>query len=329
MDEPSPKPEDPATIQILALDGGGLRGVFSAAALAAWEQDFDTNIEDHFDLIVGTSTGGIIALGLGLGLRPRQILSLYVDNADRIFPPSGRRTSSIVRWARRPKYKPETLRELLVEQFGDLTLADSRVRLAIPSYDLATDDVHLFRTPHHIDLRRDWRESIVDVAMATAAAPSYLPVAVARSHRFIDGGVWANNPTMVGIAEAVDRLNGSLGMIKVLSLGTATELKDRDARLDRGGLWAWRRNALDVVLRGQSLAATNHARLLLGRTNVVRVDVPIPAGRHLLDSVDASDLIAKAEGASRHLSPLVADFLTHTPSTYSPLHTKESTDGQR
>ena len=65
--------------QILALDGGGLRGIFSAAILAALEDDLQTSIVDHFDLVAGTSTGGIIALGLGLGLRPRQIVEFYAE----------------------------------------------------------------------------------------------------------------------------------------------------------------------------------------------------------------------------------------------------------
>ena len=71
--------------QILALDGGGLRGIFSAAILAAMEEDLQTSIVDHFDLIAGTSTGGIIALGLGLGMRPRQIVDLYVELGPRVF----------------------------------------------------------------------------------------------------------------------------------------------------------------------------------------------------------------------------------------------------
>lgn len=309
------------TLQILALDGGGLRGIFSAAALDAWEEDFDTSISDHFDLIVGTSTGGIIALALGLGMRPREILSLYIDNAERIFP-----GASALRWVRRRKYPPDELRKLLEGVFGTSILADSKVRLAIPSYDLATDDVHLFRTPHHVDLRRDWRETVVDVAMATAAAPSYLPVANVRSHRFTDGGVWANNPTMVGIVEAVDRLGGSLGRIRVLSVGTTAELKERDGRLDQGGLWAWRRDALAIALRGQSLAATNYSRLLLGREKMARLDVPISPGRHLLDSVNADDLVAKASAASRRMSPKIAHLFQHIPLSYEPIHTKESGD---
>ena len=71
--------------QILSLDGGGIKGLFSAAVLAKLEEDLNTNITDHFDLIVGTSTGGIIALGLGLGMKPQEIVQFYVESGPQIF----------------------------------------------------------------------------------------------------------------------------------------------------------------------------------------------------------------------------------------------------
>lgn len=316
------------TIQVLSLDGGGLRGIFSAAALAAWEDDFDCDISDHFDLIVGTSTGGIIALGLGLGVRPRTLLDLYVSNAAEIFPRSRGSFLAATRWAWSPRYKPDALREVLDTTLRDQTLAHSSVRLAIPSYDLASDDVYLFRTPHAERLRRDWRERAVDVALATSAAPTYLPSAGIRAHRLIDGGVWANNPTMVGLVEAIDCLDAKPGNVRILNVGTTTELKERSDRLDRGGLWHWRADAIDLALKGQSLSAINHSRLIAGRENVVRVDVPVPEGLHALDRVDPADLIARAEATSRNRSPRVADFLRHRPETYTPIYGgKRNDDG--
>jgi len=322
----TPNSTSPDVVKILALDGGGLRGIFAAAALAAWEEDFGKQIVDHFDLIVGTSTGGIIALALGLGRRPQDILDLYVSKADEIFPGARRSWLGAARWTRRPRYSPDGLRRVLEAEFGSSRLGESATRLAIPSYDLAADDVHLFRTPHHPELRRDWRVAAVDVALATSAAPTYFPAARLKSHRFVDGGVWANNPTLLGVVEAVDRLDAQLKDIQVLSLGTTSELRGRAPRLDSGGLWAWRTDALDVVLRGQALASTNHARLLVGREDVVRFDVPIPAGLHGLDRVDPRDLIAKADAASRVMSSSVAPFLEAIAPPYRPCY-PEVTDG--
>lgn len=316
----TPNSTSPEIVKILALDGGGLRGIFAAAALAAWEEDFGKRIVDYFDLIVGTSTGGIIALALGLGRRPQDILDLYVSNAAEIFPGARRSWVGAARWARRPKYSPGGLRHVLEAEFGSSCLGESVTRLAIPSYDLAADDVHLFRTPHHREFRRDWRVAAVDVALATSAAPTYFPAARLKSHRLVDGGVWANNPTLLGVVEAVDRLDAELRDIRVLSVGTTSDLRGRASRLDSGGLWAWRTDALDVVLRGQALASTNHARLLVGRENVVRFDVPIPSGLHGLDRVDPRDLIAKADAASRVMSSSVAPFLEAIASPYHPCY---------
>ncbi len=323
-----PLGQDAPLLQVLALNGGGLRGIFTAATLAAWEEDFETSVADHFDLIVGTSTGGIIALALGLGMSPTDVLSIYLDKGERIFPRAGRARHGLLRRLLRPRYDAGELRAVLQDRFGDQLLGDSRVRLAIPSYDLAADHVHLFRTPHHRDLRRDWRVSAVDVALATAAAPLFLPTHRVEAHRLIDGGVWANNPTLVGVAECFDRLGGERGRIRVLNVGTTSEIRERRATLDDGGMLAWRSDGLEVMLRGQCLAATNHAQLILGRTNVVRVDVPTPEGLHMLDSVGAPDLIGRALAESRTRSPALDNFFQHSPSPYVPLHGKEPSHGQ-
>lgn len=319
---------DAPLLQVLALDGGGLRGIFTAATLAAWEEDFDTPIAGHFDLIVGTSTGGIIALALGLGVPPAEVLSIYVDHGDHIFPRERRARHGLLRRILRPRYEATELRSVLREHFGDRILGDSKVRLAIPSYDLAADQVHLFRTPHHPDLRRDWRVPAVEVALATTAAPTFLPAHRMDAHRLIDGGVWANNPTLVGVSECFDRLGGQRGCIRVLNVGTTNEIRERRTTLDNGGLFTWRSDGPDVMLRGQCLAATNHAQLILGRHNVVRVDVPTPEGLHRLDSVTAPDLIGRAHAESRTQSPALASFFQHSPSRYTPSYGKEPTNAR-
>lgn len=319
----SPDPSA-APLHVLALDGGGLRGIFTAAILAAWEEDFGTSVADHFDLMVGTSTGGVIALALGLGMSPAEVLSIYIENGDHIFPQGRRSRRGAWRRLRRPRYGVAELQAVFQDCFGNRLLGDSRVRLAIPSYDLSADHVHLFRTPHHPDLRRDWRVMATDVALATAAAPTFLPAHRMEAHRLIDGGVWANNPTLVGVAECFDRLGGERGHIRVLNVGTTSEIRERRIDLDNGGLLTWRLDGLDVMLRGQCLAATNHAQLILGRQNVVRVDVSTPEGLHALDSVTTPDLIGRALAESRTRSPVLRSFFQHSPSKYNPFYCKES-----
>lgn len=132
--------------QILSLDGGGLRGIFSAAVLARIEEDLGVRIVDHFDLIAGTSTGGIIALGLGLGLSPRAIVEFYTNKGPRVF--RDRTRLRTLRRLFRAKYTDAPLRAALEEVFDDRTFGESTKRLVITSYSLTNDDVYLFRTPH-------------------------------------------------------------------------------------------------------------------------------------------------------------------------------------
>src|SRR5690349_2000824 len=120
--------------QILSLDGGGIKGLFAAAVLAQIEEDTNTVLADHFDLIAGTSTGGIIALALGLGMRPREIVQFYVDRGPRMFRNlTGLR--SVGHWLWR-KFPANALESAIRECFKDHLLQKSKKRLVIPSYNL-------------------------------------------------------------------------------------------------------------------------------------------------------------------------------------------------
>jgi len=305
--------------QILSLDGGGLRGIFSAAVLARLEADLDMRITDHFDLIAGTSTGGIIALGLGLGMTPRQIVDFYAHLGPRVFRDRSRLRG--VRRLARSKYAAEPLRSALADVFGERTFGESAKRLVISSYNLSADDVYLFRTPHLPHLKRDWRERAVDVAMATAAAPTYLPGMPLAGARLIDGGVWANNPGMVALTEAAGPLGVPLEQIRVFSLGTTTDVRRRSRRLDRGGLVPWSRDAVEVLVRAQSTAATNQLRHFLDTDRVLRLNPIVPAGVFALDKVDADELIGRAGHESRTASPgFTRCFADHRAPAYIPAH---------
>jgi len=302
--------------QVLSLDGGGFKGMFAAVLLACLEADLGISVLDHFDLVAGTSTGGIIALGLGAGLTPAEIVDFYVERGPAIFAHARART---LRRVLRSKYRAQPLRRALEEIFHDATLGQSRVPLVIPAYDLCNDEVHLFRTPHAPRLRRDRRELMVDVALATSAAPTYLPAHQLRGLRLIDGGIWANNPTMVGIVEAITVFGYDLADIRVFSLGTTVDTIKRPDRLDRGGLLPWAGDAIPVALRGQSLVADNHAKLLLGAENVLRVDPQVPARELRLDGVNPERLRGRAEHCSRQISPTFQQrFVDHHPIPYTP-----------
>ena len=311
---------------VLSLDGGGVRGIFTAALLAALEEDLGESITRRFDLIVGTSTGGIIALGLGLGLRPREILDAYLMHRKTIFP-DGNWWRTPRHWFR-SKYDSDGLSSVCREIFGDAILGDSQVPLVVPSYNLGDNDVYVFKTPHHSRLRRDWRVPMWAVAMATSAAPTYFPAFQLPDSevRLVDGGVWANNPAMVGVVEAVSMFGESLKSIRVLSVGTGVRPQARPRRLDAGGIWQWARGvgAIDVLLRGQGIGAFAQVQHLIGANDALRLDPLILDAPISLDGGDPRDLVARASHHSRLFSPQFKEFLgNHTPRSYRPYYGRQ------
>lgn len=295
--------------KILSIDGGGIKGIFPASFLAALEQDLKKPVADYFDLIVGTSTGGIIALGLGLGLSPQEILNFYVKNGPKIFPPKTR----WLRWLRHllwPAYDSSALRTAIESVFGDRTLAHSRSRLVIPSTNALNGEVYIFKTPHHVRFTRDFRERVVDVALATAAAPTYFPNHVTDDNRrLLDGGMWANNPIMVGVVEALATLGQNPQDVRVLSLGcTDTPIQVGRMKGRIGGRLAWVLSGVEWLMHGQSECATNQARLLIGKENVSRIQPTVPPGVYELDGTDAArDLIGLGSSEARKALPLLVE----------------------
>ncbi|PHQ34367.1 CBASS cGAMP-activated phospholipase [Rhodopirellula bahusiensis] len=312
---------DQQKFQILSLDGGGIKGLFSAAVLAAVEEDLGISVVNHFDLVTGTSTGGIIALGLASGKRPREIVEFYQRYHRDIFS-----HQYGWKWTRhwfRPRHKQEPLVEALKSSFQDKKLGECTKRVVIPTYNLGEDNVHLFRTAHHSRLKRDFRYPIWKIALATSSAPTYFQSCrEIEGCRLIDGGVWANNPTMVAIAEAVGTLDVPINSIRVLSIGTTDAITNRHKRLDRGGKLSWIRGSevVDIVMRGQSLGIDNQARLLLGEENYDRWDSKTAKGAFSLDDISkVDDLTSKAAAISRHLMPRFESmFYPHKAEEFVP-----------
>jgi patatin-like phospholipase/acyl hydrolase len=313
---------DEQRFQILSLDGGGIKGIFSAAVLSAIEEDLKINLVDHFDLITGTSTGGIIALGLGIGMRPREIVEFYISKGPAIFNKMwGLRWWQ--HWFRR-KFSQVPLKRALEICFKDKLLGDCTKRIVIPSYNVGDDDVYLFRTPHHERLRRDRKVPLWKIALATSAAPTFFPSCRHIDRlRLIDGGVWANNPSMVGVVEAYGTLGVPIKAIKLFSIGTTDAVGSRKNRLDWGGKlpWVTGNDAVDIIMRGQSIGVNNQTTFLLGQDNVVRWDPKVASGEFSLDGIDQVDaLIAKAAHYSRIHIPRFKDiFAEHIAAKYEPI----------
>jgi patatin-like phospholipase/acyl hydrolase len=304
---------DHKPFQILSFDGGGLKGLFAAALLAEVEGQLGISIVDHFDLIAGTSTGGLIALGLAAGLRPAEIVDFFVREGTHVFR-SPRRLSRF--W--RPKHDSAGLRAALINVFGNRQLGTSTKRVVIAAFSLDDNDVYLFKTRHHERLTRDHTELMVDVAMATTAAPTYLPAAVVGMRRLIDGGVWANNPAVMAITEARSMLDIDLEDMRVLSMGTTDDVVSHKSSLARGGYFQWARPAIPLFLRAQSRAGWHTAQHLVGEDNFERVDAPVASGVFQLDQLDAGRIRGLAEVCARQVCPAIKPFTAHLAPPFVP-----------
>lgn len=317
--DPSALPPGPVPFQVLALDGGGVKALFTAHVLARLEADLGVRVTDHFDLIAGTSAGGILALGLGAGLTPAEIVEHYTDLAERVFPRSRRAPWRVGSRALGPVYSGAVLHEVLTEVLGPRLLRESAKRLVIPSWDVQRAEVHIFKTPHHPRLRRDGNISMVDVAMATTAAPTFFEAARVDGQRLVDGGVWANNPSLVAIGEAVSMLDVSLDAIRVLNVGAVDQRTNHAERLDAGGWINWARPAANFMITAASRGAQGTAAHLIGKDDFVRFDALVPGSVFTLDRASPDALAGLAAGQSRFLSPLFTErFAEHTASPYTP-----------
>ncbi|SDX01950.1 CBASS cGAMP-activated phospholipase [Thiocapsa roseopersicina] len=319
---------------ILSLDGGGIRGVFVAGLLARIEERNGIRIAEHFDLIAGTSTGGIVALGLGLGFSAREIVEFYRDNAEVIFP------SVLPKWARRlpgagfleprnnwalfrRKFSSEPLERALRQVLGaDRVLGDSTTRLVITAMDARQHGVKLFKTAHAPGLNSDWKIPAWLVAAATSAAPTYFPAAKVDNRLFYDGGLWANNPVMVGVTEALGVLDIKPSVLRVLSIGTLDQVRRFQPRLATGGRLRWGVALFNEMMDGQSSCALGQAKLLVGKENLVRVSPPVAAGQYAMDDASTvDDLLAEsAHHADHHARDIERIFLSRRAPRFTPNH---------
>lgn len=318
--DPVPVIEDAPVFRVLSLDGGGIKGTFSASVLAGFEETLGEPLVDYFDLIAGTSTGGIIALGLGLGLTAKDILNFYESHGPAIFA----RAKGAFDGLLGAKYSAEPLREALVDVFGDRLLGEANTRLVVPATNLDTGDVHVFKTAHHARFERDYQAKVVDVAMATAAAPTYF-----RTHRLpvgtplIDGGLWANNPMGAAAVEALGVLDWPKGSVRLLSIScteSAPTMRDRS----RGGLGIgrWLPNLFGTFMSAQSSASIGTATLLLGHDNVHRISKTVGGDRYKLDGFkEIGSLRGLGSTVAREEFPKVKQmFLMAKARPFVPLH---------
>ena len=271
-----PWPKD-KPFRILSIDGGGICGILPAAVLSELEARYlgGDPVTRHFDMVAGTSTGGIIALGLGAGLRASDALQLYMEHGAEIFPRGNvfQRAIKNARHKFRFIYDDAVLEERLRKTLGNRVLGQSVTRLVVPSFEGRHGEPWIYKTPHHSDYKNDLHEQMVNVGMATSAAPTYYRAFEKDHYVYIDGGIWANNPVMNAIVDALACYDIERRQIQVLSIGCGETVHRVTPSMKTAGMWGWR-FVIQAAIRAQSKNALGQAFLLLGKDNVLRLDAP-------------------------------------------------------
>jgi patatin-like phospholipase/acyl hydrolase len=261
--------------KVLAVDGGGIWGVVPSLMLAALEEQTHRPISDMFDLVSGTSTGGIIALGLtkpGADGKPdksaNDVVHLYAAEGHAIFPSSflqGLHLGAI----RGAKYDPKGLETTLQKHFGDIRLKDALKPVLIPSYDIEKQ-IPIFFKSEKAKVDPEYDFAMRDVVRATSAAPTYFPPEKIETgdplnyYALIDGGVVAGNPALCAYAEAMKMGKATDGGVLMVSLGTGEfrrPIKYADAR--NWGQLEWAQPIINIVLQGSNSTVDYQLKQLL------------------------------------------------------------------
>ncbi len=273
-----------ARYHILSLDGGGIRGVLTAALLERLEDQVPGFME-QVDLIAGTSTGGILALGLASGMTPAAARELYERLGEHVFQDSFWDNLHDLGQATGAQYSNTYIKEELTKQFGSMTLSDLGKKVIISSFDLDNEEISFGKVRswkpkffhNYPGEDSDGHERVVDVALRTSAAPTYFPV----YHGYVDGGVISNNPSMCALAQALqpDTGNQRLRDIRLMSLGTGVNPKYLTVVDDDWGFVHWAPHVISLMMEGSMGLADYQCRQLL-HERYLRVNpiLPIPIG---------------------------------------------------
>ncbi len=251
----------PMAFQILSISGGGFLGLYSASLLADLERISQRSMAESFDLLAGTSVGGIIALGLAAGTPALKIKSAFEQNGKKLFSERPAPTSKIGSWidigrsALSSKYSNSALRETIESIVGkDTRIGDLRRAVLIPSINLSKGSPQIFKTPHHPNFRIDMNLRVSDVALATSAAPTFFPLAAVGDGLFADGGLYANSPDLLAVHEATHFFQIAESQVRMLSIGTTTaKFSFGHSQRDDYGILHWftAQKLMNVIIASQ------------------------------------------------------------------------------
>lgn len=271
---------------ILTIDGGGIRGLIPAKVLAELERELklqnpDKSLYEYFDLICGTSTGAILTIAIALGIPANDLVKFYKEHAHAIFPKwylkvLPRKSRAILTSI----YSNKTLRHKLKEIYtqannGQVPLInDLKTKVCIPVFNGNDGQINVIKTKHCDTFFRDYKLPAHEVALSSASAPVYFPPhTFSFSNEFgegvnvnmIDGGIFANNPSLVGILEATEKMNYDFSDISLLSLGTGKGKHIIKKSWKPKDIWFWlfpKPRLLDIILDSQSQITEQYIHFL-------------------------------------------------------------------
>ena len=214
--------------RILALSGGGYLGLYAAVVLAELEERVGEPLGRRFDLIAGTSVGGLLSMALAFEVPMAELVKLFLERGEEVFSsrrlPTGAvtRLLDLSRSVMGPKYTGEALRKELTRHFGQRTLGDALHAVVVPAVDVTRSVTKVFKTPHAQASLGDAGLSAVDVTLATCAAPAFFPCVKVGDKLYADGGLFAVAPDQVALHEAELFMGAKPSKVRMLSVGTAT-----------------------------------------------------------------------------------------------------------
>ncbi len=342
--------------RILSLAGGGLRGAYGIGFLCELEAQLDGPLTDYFDLIAGTSTGGITAAALSYGITAHDMQVFYENHGSKIFSPRpkmraphvGQLFYPLVRrfvdWRTRQnlddffqaRYCPGMLEASMLEGFGSQTLADVRkCRLIIPSVNLTDGVTCVFRTPHLPTKRPEYDWKISDIIVSATAAPTFFPhKTMPDGKAYVDGGLWANDPGLVAMAETARIIRCKDGMcsadyfgvafdssqIHMLSIGTGQSAHSLSPPGAEAGVMYWAKHAAELMHLLQVQGAQFPLKVALG-SRYHQFDFDIKKKSWKLDNVDMIDELFELgrEDGRKQFDSLKDSFFTGKTTPYEPL----------
>src|SRR5215213_4046973 len=299
--------------KVLSIDGGGIRGIIPAMVLAEIERRTERRIAEMFDLVAGTSTGGILALGLtkpGQDNKPeysaKKLIELYETEGGKIFSiPVWHRIHS--GWGLADEKYPSTgIDEVALKYFGDVRLAQAFKEVLITAYEIEKRGPWFFKRWEALDSNKGFNPFMREVVRATSAAPTYfeplqLKVGSLGNRAFIDGGVHSNNPAMCAYVEA-RKIHPGENDFLVLSLGTGEPTRSMPYEEVKGwGLALWAQPILNVVFDGVADTVDYQLRELLPAEGddrrYYRFQTALAIGKDDMDDASATNIQALKKNA--------------------------------